>query len=46
MQAKEDYGIKFLISVVLIAFGNAVPLRADQLDEVIRDQMKKRVSRA
>ncbi|MEY2482428.1 MAG: hypothetical protein QOK24_956 [Verrucomicrobiota bacterium] len=42
MQAKEDYGIKFLIAVVLIAVGSAAPLRADQVDEVIAAQMKKR----
>jgi CubicO group peptidase (beta-lactamase class C family) len=42
VQPNEHYGIKFLIAVVLIAFGSDVALRADQLDEVIRDQMKKR----
>jgi CubicO group peptidase (beta-lactamase class C family) len=42
VQAKENYGIKFLIAVGLILFGSAFPLRADQVDEVIREQMKKR----
>ncbi|MEN3369115.1 MAG: hypothetical protein V7609_1258 [Verrucomicrobiota bacterium] len=42
MQAKENYEIKVLIAVVLIVFGSAVPLHADQLDEVIQAQMKKR----
>jgi CubicO group peptidase (beta-lactamase class C family) len=37
---KADYGIKFLIAAGLIAFGSAFPLRADQVDEVVRAQMK------
>jgi CubicO group peptidase (beta-lactamase class C family) len=40
VQLKADYGIKFLIAAGLIAFGSALPLRADQVDEVVRAQMK------
>ena len=42
VQAKGNYGSKFLVAVGLIAFGSAFPLRADQVDDVIREQMKKR----
>lgn len=42
VQSTESYGIKFLIALGLIAFGSALALRADQVDDVIRAQMKKR----
>jgi CubicO group peptidase (beta-lactamase class C family) len=42
VETKEGYGIKFLIAVVLIAFGRVLSLHADQLDELINAQMKKR----
>jgi CubicO group peptidase (beta-lactamase class C family) len=32
----------FLIFVALLCFGRAVPIRADQVDEIINTQMKKR----
>jgi CubicO group peptidase (beta-lactamase class C family) len=40
VQLKADYGIKFLIAAGLVVFGSAFPLRADEVDEVVRAQMK------
>lgn len=42
IENKSVLRFTFLIFVALLGFGRAVPIRADQVDEIINTQMKKR----